>query len=325
MTAIAHAADYSAPPGMASPREAEAFISRLIHDPAFVSTGAVHAQADGCWWSVVHPRAHPLRVWRTSAPLGYGRTGLELDAAVFTNGPMMGKRDGSGVKITRRSAGIMFAGLPIAGIMAGLLVTRLWPGLPSPFYRLCAIGGAALGGLLAVCAVFRNWIPCGAIRSMRSGIDDNRNFDQEGDTHAWFARWGEDFASYRIGTGTLPDGAREGLGGLILLVRSFVPSSNVPGAPGFDRDFAQLSEKTGVVAWGLLPLRRHGLDGVILVVGSQHLDCRAITAKLRLLGVRDAVAMDQSGCIMMGTGGHFMIGPPPLYRQAMQTYGLCCA
>jgi hypothetical protein len=28
--------------------------------------------------------------------------------------------------------------------------------------------------------------------------------------------------------------------------------------------------------------------------------------------------------VMMGLRRTFLVGPPPLHRQAMQTYGLCC-
>jgi hypothetical protein len=87
------------------------------------------------------------------------------------------------------------------------------------------------------------------------------------------------------------------------------------------------------VAWGLVPLDRgrdsdakqaEPIKGVIAIVGGRTLDCETAAARLCAIGARDAVAMDQSACIMMGKARHFMIGPPPLHRQAMQLYGLYC-
>jgi hypothetical protein len=60
------------------------------------------------------------------------------------------------------------------------------------------------------------------------------------------------------------------------------------------------------------------------VIGSRALNCEVVAARLCAIGTRDAVAMDQSACIMMGAARQFVIGPPPLHRQDMQLYGLCC-
>ena len=49
--------------------------------------------------------------------------------------------------------------------------------------------------------------------------------------------------------------------------------------------------------------------GVLLVIGA---------------GLGIGSAMDQSGAVMMGVKRRFLIGPPPLHRQAMQIYGLAC-
>jgi hypothetical protein len=69
-----------------------------------------------------------------------------------------------------------------------------------------------------------------------------------------------------------------------------------------------------------------GLAGVIVVLGSREaLDAETAARVLARLGARDAVGMDQSGCVMMGTRRSLLVGPPRLHRQAMQTYGLCCA
>lgn len=306
--------------------DGRSFVPNVLADPHFVADGVASGHDRDCWWAVVDPLRHPLGVWKKRVPrlAAYGRSAQALDAAIFTNGPMMGKRFGPTRKLTRRSAAWEFAKWTVAGAIGGLLVASGW-GAP----YLGGIGGVAIGVALASRRVFTNWIPCGAVYSHDSDIDDRRIFDDE--THAWFGQFASDFASYRIAPGNLPPDVREGLGGLILIVRDFEMASTKAGDPAFNRDFAQLSKKSGVVAWGLVPLdravdatRSEHLEGVIVVVGGHTLDCEVAAARFCSIGARDAVAMDQSACIMMGTGRHFMIGPPPLHRQEMQLYGLCC-
>jgi hypothetical protein len=337
-------------------RDGLLFIPNVIVDQNFLAVGVVYGRDDDFWWAIVDPRVHPLCVWkkRVSGIAAYGTSAQALNAAVFTNGPMMGKRLGPTHKITRGSAAWEFAKWTGAGVIAGLVVGLGWR---SPY--LWGVGGAAIGIAHAWSRAFTNWVPCGAVRSRDGGIDDRRNFDDQGETHAWFGRFGKDFSSYCIGEGDLPDGVCEGLGGLILLVRSFTPASTKIGHAAFNRDFAQLSKKKGVVAWGLVPIdpecvvapgvspqgrrawdraiasarcvdrqgpstRRTRPEGVIVVIGGQKLDCEIAAARLCAIGTRDAVAMDQSACVMMGAARHFMIGPPPLHRQEMQLYGLYC-
>lgn len=306
--------------------DGRSFVPNVLADPHFAADGVASGHDRDCWWAVVDPLRHPLGVWKKRVPrlAAYGRSAQALDAAIFTNGPMMGKRFGPTRKLTRRSAAWEFAKWTVAGAIGGLLVASGW-GAP----YLGGIGGVAIGVALASRRVFTNWLPCGAVYSHDSDIDDRRIFDDE--THAWFGQFASDFASYRIAPGNLPPDVREGLGGLILIVRDFEMASTKAGDPAFNRDFAQLSKKSGVVAWGLVPLdravdatRSEHLEGVIVVVGGHTLDCEVAAARFCSIGARDAVAMDQSACIMMGTGRHFMIGPPPLHRQEMQLYGLCC-
>lgn len=302
------------------------FVPNVLADPRFVADGVASGHDRGCWWAVVDPLRHPLGVWQKRVPrlAEYGRSAQALQAAVFTNGPMMGKRLSPTRKLTRRSAAWEFAKWMVIGAIGALLVASLWR---ASF--LGGIGGAAIGVALASRRVFTNWIPCGAVYSRASDIDDRRIFDNE--THAWFGRFAGDFASYRIAPGNLPPDVREGIGGLILIVRDFEMAATKVGDPAFNRDFAQLSKKNGVVAWGLVPLdrtvdatRSEQLEGVIVVLGGHTLDCEVAAIRLCSIGARDAVAMDQSACIMMGSGRDFMIGPPPLHRQEMQLYGLYC-
>ena len=339
-------------------RDGVLFIPKVVADPDFLAGGAAYGRDDDCWWAIIDPRAHPLCVWKKRNPgiAAYRNSAEALEATVFTNGPMMGKRLGSTLKITRALAAWAFAKWISAGVIGGLIAGA---GSRSP--ELFGISGAAIGIAHAWGRTFTNWVPCGAVCSRDSRIDDRRNFDDEGETHAWIGRFASDFSSYRIGIGDLPEGLREGLGGLILLMRDFTPASTERGDAAFNRDFAQLSQKKGVVAWGLVPLdrehavarrtfppHRHARDwasaspqcvdlqgpdargtqpeeeGVIVVIGSRTLDCKVVAARLCSIGTRDAVAMDQSACSMMGAGRHTIIGPPPLHRQAMQLYGLYC-
>jgi len=93
-------------------------------------------------------------------------------------------------------------------------------------------------------------------------------------------------------------------------------------------DFAQLSAKRGIVAWGLVPLEMSAepaLEGVLVILGSANvLDAATAASMLARVGARDAVGMDQRGAVMMGAGRSFLIRRPMLHRQALQTYGLCC-
>jgi hypothetical protein len=334
--------------------DGRSFVSGMLADPRFLTVGVVDAHDHDCWWAVVDPLRHPLGVWSKCGPrfAAYARSAQALGAAIFTNGPMMGKRLGPKCKLTRGVAAREFAMWTVAGAVGGLLASS---GLGLSY--LAGIGGAALGMAQASRRVFTGWVPCGGVFSRDDGIDDRRIFD--GETHAWFGRFATDFASYRIAPGDLPQGVCEGLGGLILLVRDFKAASAEIGDPAFNRDFAQLSKKKGVVAWGLVPFdhgrsaargdsylpgarsrvseptpgadeagpdatRTPPLEGVIVVIGGPALDCEVAAARLCAIGARDAVAMDQSGCIMMGAARNFMIGPPSLHRQEMQIYGLYC-
>lgn len=300
--------------------EGVSFIPKAIDDPDFLASGVVYGGNDDCWWAVVDPRVHPLYVWKKAGT--YGSSAQTLNAAIVTNGPMMGKRLGTR-KVTRGSVPWTFAKWTIVGIIAGWTIAgHGWPTIAG---LLAGIGGAAMGVAYSWTRIFMNWSPCGTVYSRDADIDDRRNFDDEGKTHAWMGRFARDFASYQIGPGDLPRGVREGVGGLIMLVRDFIPAYQKLGDAAF-KDFANLSLNTGVVAWGLVPLNKGDKGGgVIVVVGSQKaLDCEAMAARLCSIGIRDAVAMDTRACSMMGTARRFMIGPPPPHRQAMQLYGLYC-
>jgi hypothetical protein len=304
-------------------RDGSSFTVRVVLDEGFRERGVCHGRSAHCCWSVVDPGAHPLYVWRKSEGRidAYARSARDLDAAIFTNGPMMGKRFALGGKVTRRRAAFEFLEWAAFGAAGGLALGRRFR-----FGRGIAAGGTALGTSVAWQRTFSGWTPCGDVVS-RSQTVDPGDFDLENERHAWFGRFATEFGSYTVGDGRLPHGVREGLGGLIPLVRGFQLPGAAPDRPRYSADFASLSSKRGVAAWALVPLEPqagHALEGVLVVLASRELEAGRAADVLRSIGARDAVAMDQRASAMMGTGRRFMVGPPPVYRQAMQTYGLYC-
>jgi hypothetical protein len=299
-------------------------VARIVSGAEFGQTGIAYGGDSSAALAVVDPRAHPLAVWqkRACGVASYRDTAIAMEAAVFTNGPMMGKRLSPRSKLTRRRVAWEFAAGAGTGAIAGLGLGRAGRG----GYALGAVG-AAFGSLHAWRRAFTQWAPCGHAVSAALGIRQQSSFDGEGSRHSWFGRFGTDFRSYAVGHGDLPVDVVEGLGGLILLVDRFAPVD--ASGPGPGSDFAVLAHKRGIVAWGLVPLEVRAnprLAGVIVVLGSREaLDAATAARLLARLGARDAVGMDQSGCVMMGARRSLLVGPPPLHRQAMQTYGLCCA
>jgi hypothetical protein len=300
------------------------FIARVVSDPQFRQRGVAYGGDAAAAWAVVDPRVHRLRVWQKRPSASYSDTAIAMDAAVFTNGPMMGKRLSRRSKLTRRRVAGEFAARTAAGAAAGLAVRRRHRRLGGATAAL----GLAYGSMRAWTRSFTHWTPCGRVVSAEHQINELKSFDDEGPRHSWFGRFSTDFQSYAIGYGDLPSDVVEGLGGLILLVQDFAPVGAGGTGAGPGSDFAQLSAKRGIVAWGLVPLETSaeaGLEGVLIVLGSDHaLDAATAAWMLAEIGARDAVGMDQRGAVMMGAGRSFLIRRPRLHRQAMQTYGLCC-
>jgi hypothetical protein len=292
--------------------EGDVRLREVVRSRDFDRDGIAIRRHGDCWLAFVDPGAHPLYVWKRAAASarGYERAVQALDAAVFTNGPMMGKRISGDRKVTRRLAAAQVAGSVALGTALGAAAGRTLRAR-----GVNGVAGAAAGWAIAWRRCFTDWASCGHVFSSRNGIDDRRNFDAEGDTHAWFGRFADDFDSYCIDQGNPPPSVREGAGGLIRLVRGYAASK-------YDRDYAQLHHKKGVTAWGLIPLG--DVTGCLVALGSRNFDLEAAAAFLSTLGTRDAVALDQRGMITMGARRQFLIGPPSLPRQAMQTYGLCC-
>jgi len=281
-------------------------VREAIERPSFRSTGVAEGGDGSFAWLLVDPARHPLAVWERAAGglRGYAATARALDAAVFSNGPYVGR-------IGRAAVAARMGGCVAAGAAAGAALPRrraLGAGLG-------AVAGAAAGWWAAL----TGWEPCGFVRSETAGVDDRRDWHGEGRTHGWIGRGGEGFESYRVGLGNPPDGLREAMGGMIPLI--------VEGAVlGDHPDYARSRTKKRLVTWCLLPTpgSPHG-TGVLLVVATRN---RAASAELAThlleLGVSGAVAPDSSGCAMLGSGRRFVLGPPSPHRQSVQQYGLCC-
>jgi hypothetical protein len=303
------------------------FVAKVVSQTQFRQTGIAYGRDSSCAWVIVDPRAHPLQVWqkRRGGAASYSDTAIARDFAMFTNGPMMGRRLSPRSKLTRRRVAWEFIAAAVgAGATAAF-------GLGRAGFSRYALGaiGAACGSVHAWRRSFTQWRPCGHVISAEHRIRQQVSFDHESPRHSWLGRFSTDFRSYAIGYGDLPGDVVEGMGGLILLVQDFAPVRGSGTGVGSGSDFAQLSHKRGIVAWGLVPLRMSGdpdLTGVIAVLGSRKALDAAMAARLLCrIGARDAVGLDQSGSAMMGARQSFLVGPPPLHRQAMQTYGLCCA
>ncbi len=303
-------------------RDGRSFVSKVVRGEQFQAHGIAHGSALSCRWSVVAPSVHPLAVWGKSGSgwNAYGRTATLLDASVFTNGPMMGKRLGSR-KLTREGAACELVGSSATGALAGFVAGN--SSRPQRRY-LTAAAGAAIAGSAMWRRIFTGWVPCGVVLGQQAGIADTQDFEREGVGHSWFGRFSTEFDSYAVGSGHPAEGVVEGIGGVISLVRGFDPPSKTPGSRGYDAMFTALAKKRGVAAWGLVPLDSADLPGVLVVTASRTLDAETAAALLCSIGARDAVAMDQGMSVMLGSGREFGVGPPPRYRQAMQTYGLCC-
>jgi hypothetical protein len=304
-------------------RDGAAFVSLVTRHPAFQAAGSARGGGIGCRWALVDPERHPLHVWKRSAPVcwSYARTARTLGATLFTNGPMMGKRLARTGKVTRTRVPAEFLGWVAAGAGLGAGLA----GLPRRRGRwLGGTVGSAAGALVAWRRSFTGWVPCGLVVGQAGRIDDRRDFDGEGARHAWLGRFGIDFASYQIGDGELPSDVAEGMGGLIRLLHDYQIVGRRKGEPHYDRDFAELAAKKGVVAWALVPTGDRHDAGVVLVLGGRMLDAASAASLLHGIGARDAAATDQSGSVMMGSGNLCILPTPSLLRQSMQVYGLYC-
>lgn len=278
-------------------------VRQALDRPGFQSTGVAEGGEGSFAWVLVDPERHPLVVWERARLRSYAGTARELDAAAFTNGPYVGR-------LSRAEVATRIGGCVAAGAIGG-----------RGRRALGALAGLALGWRLAL----TGWEPCGLVHSEENGIDDRRDWRGEGATHGWIGRSGEGFGSYAVGLGNPPDGLREGMGGLIPLIVDGEVLGADPADPNHHPDYARSRTKKQLVTWCLLPTPGAQSSGALLVVATRD---RAASAELAThlidLGVTGAVATDSSGCAMLGSERHFVLGPPHLHRQTIQQYGLCC-
>jgi hypothetical protein len=305
-------------------------VRQALDRPGFRSTGVAEGGEGGegsFAWVLVDPERHPLVVWERAPRRIYARTARELDAAVFTNGPYVG-RIGRAAVAARLSACV--AAGAIAGASRSVVPLSCIAGQRN--HATCrgrSAAGAALGALVGLGlgwrAALSGWQPCGLVRSEAAGIDDRRDWRGEGATHGWIGRSGENFESYAVGLGNPPEGLREAMGGLIPLIVDGEVLGADPADPNHHPDYARSRTKKQLVTWCLLPTPNAQGSGALLVVATRD---RAASAELAThlidLGVTGAVATDSSGCAMLGSGRRFVLGPPHLHRQTIQQYGLYC-
>jgi hypothetical protein len=306
-------------------------IPRVVSEPPFRANGIDCRPWADAWLTVVDPVKHPLEVWRRrhSSARSYAESALVRDAALFTNGPMMGKRVWPGVKQTRAVVAAELGLAAAGGALAGAAPAGRRVGAGAAGRVAGGAIGATLGSLAIWTHAFRRWTPCGQVAAAAAGINLRKSFDDEGLRHSWIGRYADGFSDYQIGYGDLPAGIVEGVGGLLMLVQDHAPAdikhrSGVSAdAADVGADLTMLGAKPGIVAWGLVPLEVRGLDGVIAVFGSRVMDANTAAEVLARIGARAAVGMDQRGAVMLGMRGSCLIRPPR-HRQVMQTYGLCC-
>jgi hypothetical protein len=222
------------------------------------------------------------------------------------------------------------------------------------------VSGGMLGVGLRLINILEGGIPFNVVVGTKHGINDPGNHING--NLVWFGRHTNvDFSSYVVGGGPPPNDLVEMNAGLIPLVRNFAALSNVPGASTYNQAYASLENAAGVVAWALIPLGTTPtippatapsdaavaggltpadltgvnlvmpgdttpLDGVLFVIGKGGTTLNPVVAGiLQSIGARDAVAMDGSDSVMLGSGGESYVGTPvPFYKQHIQRYGFYC-
>jgi hypothetical protein len=283
--------------------------------PGFRSTGVAEGGEGAFAWVLVDPERHPLVVWERTRRRSYARTARGLDAAVFTNGPYVGR-------LSRTAVAARLGACVAAGALGGaLLQTTGSEKRQALGWVLGALTGLGLGWWIAL----TDWEPCGLAHSETNGIDDRRDWRGEGATHGWIGRSGKGFDSYTVGLGNPPKGLWEAMGGLIPLIVDGEVLGADPADPNYHPDYARSRAKKQLVAWCLLPAPGAQSSGALLVVATRDQAASAeLAPHLIDLGVTGAVATDSSGCAMLGSGRRFLLGPPHLHRQTIQQYGLCC-
>jgi len=322
------------------------------------------AEPNGSYYVVVDPNRHSLAVWGQrfliSRKRPYEDSAKALGAVVFSNGPQMELPTFSAMlKSWVRKIGIWAAAGAVIGLSVGAILMAISGGSALPIIISVLSGGLSGAAGRALVEVLRGGVPYGVVRGSKHRIFE-RGMGYNGSL-AHFGRSGAAFRTYDSALGNAPRGMSEVMGGLIPLIIDFTLMSSTSGTPNFNEHFFKLSNHAGCVAWALVPLGVNNpprsdldpsqlvtpvsdsdlsgvnltmpgasqpLDGLVVVVGKYAL-AFAVAAQTMLasIGARDAVAMDGSDSVMLGSGTTlFPIypggnGSPALIKNWIQKYG----
>jgi hypothetical protein len=339
------------------------FIPTVLQHQRFRNTGFLRGDsAVGYHWVVLDPRRHPLYVWKEQFHLShvleeehYQQTAFGLNAAAFSNGPMMEyPRFMDLVKTLLKKIGAWtLAAVLGATIVAGLITGGL--GLPVLVAALAAGGSGIVAGIIrAILDWTRGGVPFGFVKGDRHWVDD-AGMGYNGELVSFGRGSTTAFSSYSLTRGHAPAGYEEGIGGLIALVIGYAAQTATAG-PNYNKPFSDLSAKGGIASWALIPLgdtstTSHAaipdidgatsgpltadelrgidlvmpgdttpLDGVIMVAGKRT-GFGEIAGYYASIGARDAIALDGSDSVMVGSGSTSYLGPLPWYKDGIQKYG----
>ncbi|NML43305.1 DUF456 domain-containing protein [Ramlibacter sp. G-1-2-2] len=227
------------------------FIPQCVQDHRFHDHGVVYGKSGDLWWAVIDPRRHPLCVWKRSgnADDDYARSARALSAAVFTNGPMMDKFSKWEVR-KAFALQMLFDGInwAVIGAVVGFFLGGPWGALIGGLAG--AVFGFFIGYEAAKEAVFKDWVPFGRVHGTTHSVDDvGRGFGGL----VYLGRTGSTLDTYAVGDGNPPQ-MLEVIGGTIPIVRHFFPTSATKGAANYYESFESLSQRAGLVAWGIVPI-----------------------------------------------------------------------
>jgi hypothetical protein len=167
-------------------------------------------------------------------------------------------------------------------------------------------------------------------------------------------------ADPQAGKGAPPAAYVELSAGLIPALMNWVVMSDLPGQPNYNQAYATLKRAAGTSVWALIPLGAPAptfaadipqddrvtpltaeelsgvdlvmpgdtkpLDGVIFVIAKySHVFNDSVASLLQSIGTRDAVEMDGSDSVMLGSNAESWVGTPvPAHKQHIQRYGFYC-
>jgi hypothetical protein len=251
------------------------------------------------------------------------------------------------------------------GALLGAIICALTAGVGCALWAVLmgiAVGGTAgiAGAGAKVISILEGGIPFNVIQGRHHGINDS-GANVNGNL-VWFGRKVPvDFSSFQVGRGVPVTGLVEMSAGLIPAVMNWVVMSDIPGKPNFNQAYANLKRAAGTSVWALIPLGAtlpaglnetippndrvtplspeelsgvdllmpgdtQKLDGVIFVIAKySSIFNDTVGSLLQSIGTRDAVEMDGSDSVMLGSATESWVGTPvPAHKQHIQHYGFYC-